>query len=707
MTRHLILGLSLLTALSTFGASHIDPTARVRIAADTEVTGWNTLLRDHGSRGAQERPPYQPMILQIADDATLDSLSKYEVIVYNQRGDLVLTSIPYENLYTVLALDGVINGAASGDMSSMMDRARPFGHVDAVQQWPAGDSSTAVSQGSVTVPCGYDGEGVVVGFADIGFDPHHITFEGRIAQVWDFDTEQGLVRSATTPEEIKDWRVDTDAEYHATHVAGILAGGYKGNDYYGVATGAEIVGTTSRLHDVGILAGVERIIDYAKQRGSRCVVNISMANYLGAHDGTSLMCQYLSRCAEDATICISAGNSGKSKIFAYQDLNKSEGQVTLNCKPGYDGFVVKGYAEIWSQSEQAFEFSIGVWDTDAQQVIYNTPWLSGELSGKISAESDEGWAQYFTGAIYIESGVANTNGHYMVAIAADTETTPVSQAGPWSRYYTVLCTRRLAESKPAPTVNYFADWVNLYFGQLPNWPTKVSSDGTINDMVTAPDIISVGMAASRVTAPNVRGGEFVAGGEVGTVSVYSAYSDAPTLPRLPVITGPGWYVVSSLNRAYVMRNINCEVSATAKVDRSTYYWGPTGGTSMSSPFVAGVCALWLQADPTLTNAEIIDIMQSTAQRDYSDISDPRWGAGCIDAEAGLRAVLARTGIVDPQSYVTVSVGADRHILVEGTDISQVRVYDSSGISVNPHAALTPGLYIVAIPGGQTRKVICR
>ena len=80
---------------------------------------------------------------------------------------------------------------------------------------------------------------------------------------------------------------------------------------------------------------------------------------------------------------------------------------------------------------------------------------------------------------------------------------------------------------------------------------------------------------------------------------------------------------------------------------------------MSSPYAAGVLALWLQADPTLTPAELKQIALETAaspvpsassspssspvgcaRRNTGEIpSDPRWGAGIIDALSGLRRIL--------------------------------------------------------------------
>lgn len=58
------------------------------------------------------------------------------------------------------------------------------------------------------------------------------------------------------------------------------------------------------------------------------------------------------------------------------------------------------------------------------------------------------------------------------------------------------------------------------------------------------------------------------------------------------------------------------------------------GTSMASPHVAGVAALMLSADPSLTPSQIAALIMSTA----TDIGDPRQGHGRVNADAALAAV---------------------------------------------------------------------
>ena len=155
----------------------------------------------------------------------------------------------------------------------------------------------------------------MAGFCDVGFDPLHPTFldkngVSRVKRITQYIENKGLRIVVEGDEAYEEWGTDDSDNYHATHVGGIMAGNGAGSPYVGIARDADIVVSTSTLTDVGLLAGVEDIIDYAKEVGKPCVINLSMGNYIGAHDGTSLFSQYLDMCAEDAIIVLSSGNEG-------------------------------------------------------------------------------------------------------------------------------------------------------------------------------------------------------------------------------------------------------------------------------------------------------------------------------------------------------------------------------------------------------------
>ncbi len=65
------------------------------------------------------------------------------------------------------------------------------------------------------------------------------------------------------------------------------------------------------------------------------------------------------------------------------------------------------------------------------------------------------------------------------------------------------------------------------------------------------------------------------------------------------------------------------------------------GTSMATPHVAGVVALLRAAKPNASNAEIKEVLKSTAQRLENPVDRNEFGSGLVNAEAGVQALLAQ------------------------------------------------------------------
>lgn len=579
--------------------------------------------------------PYRPLLLQVDGDSIQEELLELGVIIFNSREDILLACVPVEKLEEVIEMPGVIGVETTGEITAMLDEARPFCSVDMVQQ------------GLANLPSGYDGSGVVVGFSDIGFDAQHIAFKDRISAIYDYDANYGQRLSAETSDEIAAWTTDNREQFHATHVGNILGGNYRGNDYYGVATGAEMVATTSRLTDVGILAGVEDIIAYAKKQGQRAVVNLSLGSNLGPHDGSSLVCRYLSACAQDAVICLSAGNTGEINGYASAELTDSTKiyRVVVNSLSTWDGYSVEGMTELWSDTSQPFDFRIEVWDKDKQEVAFATEWATSENPPLyVTPEAYPEWEDMMTGYVYAESYESPLNGRYCTSVIYHTLTDEPSRDsnGRWSRYYTALAFKGSDRTDQPVHVDIFADASKSFIGSADKESSpKISAAGSISDLCTAEGVIAVGNCASRAEVPSLIFGTYDYDFTVDRIAGTSSYADVYTIARLPHFSAPGKYVVSAMSNEFMAYSdsYNLYLAAESKVDGKNYYWVPLSGTSMSSPLAAGIIATWLQANPTLTTEEIIEIARMSARTDFIDIDNPRWGAGCIDALEGIRMIL--------------------------------------------------------------------
>ena len=78
---------------------------------------------------------------------------------------------------------------------------------------------------------------------------------------------------------------------------------------------------------------------------------------------------------------------------------------------------------------------------------------------------------------------------------------------------------------------------------------------------------------------------------------------------------------------------------------------------MSTPVVSGAIALWLEINPTLSPANLRQIMEATC---YSDSyvqsgAQKKWGYGKLDIDAGLRYILGKLkGDVNNDGAVTAA-----------------------------------------------------
>lgn len=210
------------------------------------------------------------------------------------------------------------------------------------------------------------------------------------------------------------------------------------------------------------------------------------------------------------------------------------------------------------------------------------------------------------------------------------------------------------------------------------------------------------------------------------MSPFSSYGSTYQGESLPHVSAPGAAIISSFNRYYTnglsASAINSNTTAkVAPASGMTNYWGESQGTSMACPFVSGTIALWLEANPDLTADLIIDVFRSTAIRPTS--SDPlvikQWGAGKIDALAGIKKVLddkASVGAIfadDERNFILTPVDGGYNVYVAGESALDVTLYDASGRTVASVSAdgntadvdtssLHPGVYILSAQGNTQR-----
>ena len=268
--------------------------------------------------------------LHLVDENNLDGLEENQVIINAQYGTILSTSIPADNLTSVSQLPSVKYIEIGRPVHQRMNnvRSEQFSNVNKIHE------GTGLTQA-------YTGKDVIVGIIDGGFQYNHINFydtEGknlRIKRVWN-QNQSGTPPTGyyygteyTNAEEIIAAKQDYAAS-HATHVTGIAAGAYKGNEYYGIAPDADLVFVSYNVSDnsssnTSITDGIKYIYDYAESVGKPCVINMSLGYHIGPHDGTSTFDRICDELQGEGRLLVGAsGNEAEYNIHATKTLKKGD-----------------------------------------------------------------------------------------------------------------------------------------------------------------------------------------------------------------------------------------------------------------------------------------------------------------------------------------------------------------------------------------------
>lgn len=650
-------------------------------------------------------------------------LEKAGIRIGAQAGHIVTLTVPVSALPLLESHKEVLQYSISHRIAApMMDRAKQDTRSDSVQ------AGLGTASG---LP--YNGEGVYIGVTDWGFDYNHPNYNNAGRPNWRLDMAWDQFRQARPAPagfdygtvisgfyDLRDAKSDTFNIYaygtHGTHVAGIAAG--KGNDgqFVGQAPGAKLLFCTFRLGEAEWLDGVAWMRQVAADSARRLVVNSSWGMYsFSTLDGTSLLSQAIDAWSDSGTVFVtSGGNNGYSSVPCHISRNFGTEADTLRT-------VVVKASEIYSirESGQALimwgeegrDFSAGV-RIASGGVVYASPMYSTAMGDTV---------------VYDTLLVGTTRVAYRALI---------EHANPFDQRPHI----QLDVNKTAGEVQLFiaAASGTVHAWNIANLDNHAGNQGCsfssgghagfksgdsqygIGEPACARGCISV--AAHAADRTNAATHQLI----VGDLAPFS--SSGPTIDgrQKPEISAPGVDINSSISywtsEAY-------DPTSTRWVLDKKYIWSTMSGTSMSSPSVAGIVALMLQANPTLTADEVRDIIITTARNDEKtgplverDSTDLRWGWGKIDALAAVNKALSIVSIEEAEQLrlplrLQPNPATSRVTILSGCGQQQTltihtidgRLMHQQPITVETTLDLSAwprGVYIVRI-GSRTGKLIVR
>lgn len=513
----------------------------------------------------------------------------------------------------------------------------------------------------------YTGRGVVVGVQDIGFDLTHPNFysadmsQYRIKALWDQlsrDTIGSTLyvgRDYVGRDALLELRhpIDGETQTHGTHTAGIAAGsGAEGNGdispYRGMACDADLVLVDNAADNASLIdpkdyykftyatdaLGFKYIFDYAERMHQPCVINFSEGSSQDFHGYDQLYYELLAKLIGPGRIIVSsAGNDGARNSYIHKNIGKERA-----------GAFIMGNEKRFSctaKSKQTFTFRVSVYDNVASPQIVDISTVN-VCNAQDSLLTD---SLLVGGKKYIWRVLAYPNSYDARETAYDFQISSPSKLGD-SPQVSLQVMGRDADIELYRMSGYM----------FPHSLDPVLDAGdcryTIFSPSSSPDVICVGSTSYRTQFVNYLGEKKVYdSGQKGIRSSFSAMG--PTLDgRIkPDVMAPGQNIISSYSTFFINnpKNVNASVKSDVRhfeYNGRTYAWNANAGTSMSAPVVTGAIALWLQADPTLTPADCLEIFAKTCSHYDTSLSYPNnlYGYGQIDVAAGLREVLRRKAL---------------------------------------------------------------
>ena len=569
----------------------------------------------------------------------------------------------------------------------------------------------------------FTGKGVVVGIIDQGFEYAHPAFTNRVVRYGASGTSGTLTSSRPT----RDSRDDVG---HATHVANIAAGSkVSGSDYYGFATDADLILISSDFANSSVLKQAKAIKNYAEKNGQPWVLNMSFGAEIGPHDGSTEFDRGMSDlCGPGGLMVAAMGNAGGSKIHARRAFTSDDTPVYLKIKPTSDNTNYYLYSSLWSEAND------GQSHFDVKFVVY--------ASGKRYEPTS---SQMSSSGLYVYKGIDPNNQRQYYTIQGSlyylASTLGISNISSCNFFFEVTGKKDDA----------FHAWLD---GD--NAPAEFVSSGTPyratqgdDEYLCGEGAASVGKAVAvgsynvRDTFTNINNETYSLKGFYGSANAMSNFtSPGPQLGDAvkPAVCAPGGVVFSAFSQnAANFNDYQDYLVKAVTVNGKKYYYAAMSGTSMASPAVTGILALWLEANPKLTYEDVLTIFKETARRDKTtgDADENGWNArsgyGKIDAYEGLKKALElanETGINEmhnTEKPVSFMKNSDEwKVLFNNNETyAQLEVVSMNGQVVYnkrieaPRRGqeelinlqnLTPGVYVLhvnTLAGSITRKVVVK
>ncbi len=559
-----------------------------------------------------------------------------------------------------------------------------------------------VRNGLAPLPQGYTGAGIVMGIIDSGIDFNHPDFKDtsgntRIYKIWDQRDQQG---PAAMP-----WNYGTlwdsmsinnqtcqhnDLQYygHGTHVSGIAAG--NGNsatilDMSGVAPDVVIIAValdfSGNMSPTAIADAAKFIYGEAQALGMPCVINASVGDYYGSHDGQDLQSLMIdSLLNTPGRLFVSAaGNAGGLPIHVSYPISNVDTNLTwFNTGSG------PIYVQLWADQGNfgAAEFAIGCtrpsdW-ADLDRTNFTNILANLSVNGFDTLRNGSGQRL----ARIERLGSTQGNAYSMEFVIY-----PDSQAYNFGLYMTGAglfhCWSFDFYSGSYPTAGQYPPIVDYKYPDL--------THNIVGGFQCSDRVICVANYVNRDEWPDYTGGisydTTVTAGELMYNSSVGPTRDGRIKPEIAAPGANNFSCILTQNQAAVLAGAPTECTVDGWHIRG-------GGTSAASPVVAGVGAMWLERYPNATWSEFRSAVWWCAKQDTftgTNLPNADWGYGKIDAWSMFVNCATSMSVEEPTVSNGISVYPNPSD--ENTGVTIQLANTSSATPVNIYNALGELIFV--------------
>lgn len=681
---------------------------------------------------AEKLPPGSSIGLLVEGDPTLvASAAKIHGGRLRQAtGQICSIEIPVEEL-TAFCKESVIKsiGQAPINLQPLNDTMRAQSHVDEVHN------------GLSPLTQSYKGRNVVMGILDSGIDFNHPDFKDslgntRIAFLWDQRDASGTgpapynYGTLWTAAQIDAGQcTHNDLAYygHGTHVSGLAAGNGRSTtvrNYSGVAPEAKMIVVAIDFNGSNSTSSVADatawIYAQAQAMGLPCVINASLGDYYGSHDGQDLQTRLMDTLImsqNGRSFVSAAGNAGDLDIHLSYALSSDTAFTWFDSNNGGDIYI-----QLWADTNNfnMAKMAIGCvnntsWTdrgrTQFTSMLSNVNLFSidtlrngnGQRLGIIRRQGSIQGSAYSMEFLITPDSVAGYNWSL--------ETTGNGEFDCWS--FDFVPNTAIPSSSIYPRIVHYrpSDREQTMVGGFQCSPRVLVVANYVNRSKW-PSVDTVWQFDATVTAGDIM----------------SNSSQGPTRDgRLkPEIAAPGANTFS----CGVISELPFFIANAPQVVALGGYHIQGGGTSAASPVVAGTAALCLERNPAASWQQIYDAIIYCARTDiYTGPTNTQpnviWGYGKVDAFSTItNCFLTTTGPEFLQNeselflYPNPVMAGESFTVQLKTSANSVRIINLMGetvrIFVVPQqqnsltlttANLAPGVYLLQLDNGSTTRMV--